>query len=164
MIETINKLNRISRQILQKTGKAAIPEQLAKSMGLPKDKIMKILKISKEPVSMQTPVGDGSSDDSVLGDFVEGFEASPLDATLSEGLRKAVRKVLKTLLPREAKIICMRFGIDMNTDSTLEYVGRQFNVTRERIRQIESKSLLKLRSPKRSHLLSSFLDSDHSTG
>jgi RNA polymerase primary sigma factor len=162
MIETINKLNRISRQILQKTGKAAAPEQLAKEMGLPKAKILKILKISKEPVSMQTPIGDGG-DDSVLGDFVEGFELSPLDAALSEGLRNAVRKVLKTLLPREAKILRMRFGIDMNTDNTLEHVGKQFNVTRERIRQIESKSLLKLRSRERSHLLSSFLDENHST-
>lgn len=156
MIETINKLNRIARHILQETGRPADPEQLSKAMELPKSKVLKILKIAKEPVSMQTPIGDG--DDSVLGDFVEGFEVSPMDAALSEGLRQAVRKVLQTLLPREAKILRMRFGIDMNTDNTLEYVGKQFNVTRERIRQIESKALLKLRGVARSQLLVSFLD------
>lgn len=158
MIETINKMNRIDRQILQKTGKRATPEQLSKATGYTVDKVRKIMKISKEPISMETPIGDDG--DSHLGDFIEGFDVSPVEAAMSEGLREAVRKVLSTLLPREAKVLRMRFGIDMNTDNTLEDVGKQFNVTRERIRQIESKSLRKLRHPSRSEILSSFLDSD----
>lgn len=155
MIETINKLNRISRQILQKKGKVSIQE-LAEQMELSKDKVLKIMKIAKEPISMETPIGDDG--DSLLGDFIEGFDTSPVDSAISDGLRKAVRKVLNTLLPREAKVLRMRFGIDMNTDETLENVGKQFKVTRERIRQIESKSLRKLRNPARSEILSSFLD------
>jgi RNA polymerase primary sigma factor len=160
MIETMNKLKRIARQISQKTGQKAKIKELAKAMVLTKERIKRIQSIANEPISMQTPIGDG--DDSVLEDFVPGFEVSPLESTLFDGLRKAVRQVLKTLQPREAEIVRMRFGIDMNTDNTLEYIGKQFNVTRERIRQIESKSLLKLRSPTRAHLLSSFLDSDGS--
>ncbi len=160
MIETINKLNRISRQILQKTGKIPKPEELGKAMGgWSKEKITKILKISKEPISMETPIGDDG--DSHLGDFIEGFGTSPLDIALKAGLEQAVDKVLnENLVEREAKVIRMRFGIKMNTDSTLEDVGKQFVVTRERIRQIESKSLRKLRHPSPAEILSSFLDSD----
>jgi RNA polymerase primary sigma factor len=160
MIETINKLKRISRQIQQKTGKEPTPAELSKLVNLTEDKVRKILKVSKEPISMETPIGDDSSH---LGDFIEGFDISPVDAALSEGLREAVKKVLGTLLPREAKVLRMRFGIDMNTDNTLEEVGKQFNVTRERIRQIESKSLRKLRHPARAEILSTFLDSTTTT-
>ena len=163
MIETINKIKRISMQILQQTGKEPPPRVIAEQMNLTKDKVhftedkvIKILKIAKEPISMETPIGEDG--DSNLGEFIEGFDVSPLESALSEGLRKAVRKVLRTLLKREAKILRMRFGIDMNTDNTLEYVGKQFDVTRERIRQIESKSLRKLRNPSRSNILNTFLD------
>ncbi|MDP8078452.1 RNA polymerase sigma factor RpoD [Pasteurella skyensis] len=157
MIETINKLNRISRQCLQEMGRDATPEELAEKMGMPEDKIRKVLKISKEPISMETPVGD--DDDSHLGDFIEDTAlAQPLDSATSESLRLATGGVLEGLTPREAKVLRMRFGIDMNTDHTLEEVGKQFDVTRERIRQIEAKALRKLRHPSRSETLRSFLD------
>ncbi len=157
MIETINKLNRISRQCLQEMGRDATPEELAEKMGMPEDKIRKVLKISKEPISMETPVGD--DDDSHLGDFIEDTSlAQPLDCATSESLRFATNDVLEGLTPREAKVLRMRFGIDMNTDHTLEEVGKQFDVTRERIRQIEAKALRKLRHPSRSETLRSFLD------
>ena len=157
MIETINKLNRIARQILQGTGKEPSPEELSKKMGLPEDKIRKILKIAKEPISMETPIGDDDGD-SHLGDFIEDTTAlSPIDAATIEGLRENVNEVLATLTPREAKVLRMRFGIDMNTDHTLEEVGKQFDVTRERIRQIEAKALRKLRHPTRAEPLRSFL-------
>jgi RNA polymerase primary sigma factor len=157
MIETINKLNRIARQILQATGKEPSPEELSKKMGLPEDKIRKILKIAKEPISMETPIGDDDGD-SHLGDFIEDIMAlSPIDAATIEGLREHVNQVLATLTPREAKVLRMRFGIDMNTDHTLEEVGKQFDVTRERIRQIEAKALRKLRHPTRAESLRSFL-------
>ncbi|MES2998963.1 MAG: RNA polymerase sigma factor RpoD [Pseudomonadota bacterium] len=157
MIETINKLNRIARQILQATGKEPSPEELSKKMGLPEDKIRKILKIAKEPISMETPIGDEDGD-SHLGDFIEDTTAlSPIDAATIEGLRENVNQVLATLTPREAKVLRMRFGIDMNTDHTLEEVGKQFDVTRERIRQIEAKALRKLRHPTRAEPLRSFL-------
>ncbi len=157
MIETINKLNRIARQILQGTGKEPSPEELSKKMGLPEDKIRKILKIAKEPISMETPIGDDDGD-SHLGDFIEDTTAlSPIDAATIEGLRENVNEVLATLTPREAKVLRMRFGIDMNTDHTLEEVGKQFDVTRERIRQIEAKALRKLRHPTRAESLRSFL-------
>lgn len=159
MIETINKLNRISRQILQETGQEPAPEELGKKMGLPEDKIRKILKIAKEPISMETPIGD--DDDSHLGDFIEDMHAlSPIDAATIEGLRESVHEILAGLTPREAKVLRMRFGIDMNTDHTLEEVGKQFDVTRERIRQIEAKALRKLRHPTRSEPLRSFLDQE----
>jgi len=159
MIETINKLNRISRQILQETGLEPTPEELSRRMLLPEDKIRKILKIAKEPISMETPIGD--DEDSHLGDFIEDTLAlSPVDAATVEGLREAVLEVLASLTPREAKVLRMRFGIDMNTDHTLEEVGKQFDVTRERIRQIEAKALRKLRHPNRSEPLRSFLDQE----
>ncbi len=159
MIETINKLNRISRQMLQDMGREATPEELAEAMGLPEDRIRKVLKIAKEPISMETPVGD--DEDSHLGDFIEDTGMiSPLEAATSVGLSEATREVLESLTPREAKVLRMRFGIDMNTDHTLEEVGKQFDVTRERIRQIEAKALRKLRHPNRSESLRSFLDNE----
>ena len=159
MIETINKLNRISRQILQETGREATPEELAEKMELSEDKIRKVLKIAKEPISMETPVGD--DDDSHLGDFIEDNNIeSPIDRATAEGLREATLEILETLTPREAKVLRMRFGIEMNTDHTLEEVGKQFDVTRERIRQIEAKALRKLRHPSRSEKLRSFLEGD----
>ena len=158
MIETINKMNRISRQILQETGVEADPATLAKKMDMPEEKIRKILKISKEPISMETPIGD--DDDSHLGDFIEDAGTlAPTDAALFSSLRLITKDVLDTLTPREAKVLRMRFGIEMNTDHTLEEVGKQFDVTRERIRQIEAKALRKLRHPSRSDKLRSFLDS-----
>lgn len=157
MIETINKLNRISRQMLQEMGREASPEELAERMGMPEDKIRKVLKIAKEPISMETPVGD--DDDSHLGDFIEDNTLElPLDSATAQSLRVATHEVLEGLTPREAKVLRMRFGIDMNTDHTLEEVGKQFDVTRERIRQIEAKALRKLRHPSRSETLRSFLD------
>jgi len=161
MIETINKMNRISRQILQETGLEADPATLAKKMEMPEEKIRKILKISKEPISMETPIGD--DDDSHLGDFIEDSGTlAPTDAALYSSLRFITKDVLDTLTPREAKVLRMRFGIEMNTDHTLEEVGKQFDVTRERIRQIEAKALRKLRHPSRSDKLRSFLDSGSS--
>jgi len=161
MIETINKLNRISRQILQATGREASPEELAEKMELNEEKIRKVLKIAKEPISMETPVGD--DDDSHLGDFIEDNNIeSPIDCATAEGLREATLEILETLTPREAKVLRMRFGIEMNTDHTLEEVGKQFDVTRERIRQIEAKALRKLRHPSRSEKLRSFLEGDES--
>ena len=158
MIETINKMNRISRQILQETGAEPDPATLAKKMEMPEEKIRKILKISKEPISMETPIGD--DDDSHLGDFMEDAGTlAPTDAALFSSLRFITKDVLDTLTPREAKVLRMRFGIEMNTDHTLEEVGKQFDVTRERIRQIEAKALRKLRHPSRSDKLRSFLDS-----
>jgi RNA polymerase primary sigma factor len=157
MIETINKLNRISRQMLQEMGREATPEELAVRMDMPEDKIRKVLKIAKEPISMETPIGD--DEDSHLGDFIEDDGAeSPIDTATIEGLREATTSVLSGLTAREAKVLRMRFGIDMNTDHTLEEVGKQFDVTRERIRQIEAKALRKLRHPSRSETLRSFLD------
>ncbi len=157
MIETINKMNRISRQILHETGIEADPATLAKKMDMPEEKIRKILKISKEPISMETPIGD--DDDSHLGDFIEDSATlAPTDAALFSSLRIITKDVLDTLTPREAKVLRMRFGIEMNTDHTLEEVGKQFDVTRERIRQIEAKALRKLRHPSRSDKLRSFLD------
>ncbi|MDR0440203.1 MAG: RNA polymerase sigma factor RpoD [Candidatus Accumulibacter sp.] len=160
MIETINKMNRISRQILQETGIEADPVTLARKMEMPEEKIRKILKISKEPISMETPIGD--DDDSHLGDFIEDAATlAPTDAALFSSLRLITKDVLDTLTPREAKVLRMRFGIEMNTDHTLEEVGKQFDVTRERIRQIEAKALRKLRHPSRSDKLRSFLDSSN---
>ena len=157
MIETINKMNRISRQILQETGSEPDPATLAEKMEMPEEKIRKILKISKEPISMETPIGD--DDDSHLGDFIEDSATlAPTDAALFSSLRGITKEVLDTLTPREAKVLRMRFGIEMNTDHTLEEVGKQFDVTRERIRQIEAKALRKLRHPSRSDKLKSFLD------
>jgi RNA polymerase primary sigma factor len=157
MIETINKLNRISRQILQETGLEPTPEELSKRMDMPEDKIRKVLKIAKEPISMETPIGD--DEDSHLGDFIEDTNMeSPIDCATSTGLSEATQKILNTLTPREAKVLRMRFGINMNTDHTLEEVGKQFDVTRERIRQIEAKALRKLRHPSRSEQLRSFLE------
>ncbi len=159
MIETINKLNRISRQILQETGHEATPEELAEKMELSEDKIRKVLKIAKEPISFDTPVGD--DDESRLGDFIQDDNIeSPIEAATAEGLREATLEILATLTPREAKVLRMRFGIEMNTDHTLEEVGKQFDVTRERIRQIEAKALRKLRHPSRSDKLRSFLEGD----
>ncbi|MDH3514696.1 MAG: RNA polymerase sigma factor RpoD [Gammaproteobacteria bacterium] len=157
MIETINKLNRISRQMLQEMGREATPEELASRMDMPEDKIRKVLKIAKEPISMETPIGD--DEDSHLGDFVEDANSvAPPDAATGSGLKFATSEILETLTPREAKVLRMRFGIGMNTDHTLEEVGKQFDVTRERIRQIEAKALRKLRHPTRSEHLRSFLD------
>ena len=157
MIETINKLNRISRQMLQEMGREATPEELAQRMDMPEDKIRKVLKIAKEPISMETPIGD--DEDSHLGDFVEDANSvAPPDAATNSGLKYATSEILETLTPREAKVLRMRFGIGMNTDHTLEEVGKQFDVTRERIRQIEAKALRKLRHPSRSEHLRSFLD------
>lgn len=159
MIETINKLNRISRQLLQELGRDPTPEEIAKEMGQPEDRVRKVLKIAREPVSMETPVGD--DEDSSLGDFIEDvYAVSPIDSATDEGLNAATRDVLSTLTAREAKVLRMRFGIDMNTDHTLEEVGKQFDVTRERIRQIEAKALRKLRHPNRSESLRSFLETD----
>lgn len=157
MIETINKLNRISRKLLQEMGREATPEELAVAMDMPEDKIRKVLKIAKEPISMETPIGD--DEDSHLGDFIEdGNIMSPLDSATTRSLCEVTREVLSSLTAREAKVLRMRFGIDMNTDHTLEEVGKQFDVTRERIRQIEAKALRKLRHPSRSDMLRSFLD------
>lgn len=157
MIETINKLNRISRQMLQEMGREPQPEELAERMMMPEDKIRKVLKIAKEPISMETPIGD--DEDSHLGDFIEDTTiALPVDSATSESLKNATNDVLEGLTAREAKVLRMRFGIDMNTDHTLEEVGKQFDVTRERIRQIEAKALRKLRHPSRSEQLRSFLD------
>jgi len=157
MIETINKLNRISRQMLQEMGREPTPEELAERMEMPEDKIRKVLKIAKEPISMETPIGD--DEDSHLGDFIEDTQSeSPMDTATAEGLTEATRSVLAGLTAREAKVLRMRFGIDMNTDHTLEEVGKQFDVTRERIRQIEAKALRKLRHPSRSDHLRSFID------
>ena len=157
MIETINKLNRISRQMLQEMGREPTPEELGERMEMPEDKIRKVLKIAKEPISMETPIGD--DEDSHLGDFIEDIQAlSPVDSATAEGLREATRSVLSGLTARESKVLRMRFGIDMNTDHTLEEVGKQFDVTRERIRQIEAKALRKLRHPSRSDHLRGFID------
>ena len=159
MIETINKLNRIQRKLLQENGKEATPEELAEHMEMPEDKVRRVLKIAKEPISMESPVGD--DEDSHLGDFIEDENAEkPLDETINTGLSDSTREILSSLTPREAKVLRMRFGIDMNTDHTLEEVGKQFDVTRERIRQIEAKALRKLRHPSRAHNLKSFLDND----
>jgi len=159
MIETINKMNRISRQILQETGLEADPATLAIKMEMPEDKIRKILKIAKEPISMETPVGD--DDDSHLGDFIEDSNGlAPIEAAVYDSLRNVTKDILDSLTPREAKVLRMRFGIEMNTDHTLEEVGKQFDVTRERIRQIEAKALRKLRHPSRSEKLKSFLDGE----
>jgi RNA polymerase primary sigma factor len=159
MIETINKLNRISRQMLQEMGREPTPEELAERMDMPEDKVRKVLKIAKEPISMETPIGD--DEDSHLGDFIEDTNIdSPVDSAATEGLKEATQSVLSGLTPREAKVLRMRFGIDMNTDHTLEEVGKQFDVTRERIRQIEAKALRKLRHPSRSEQLRSFLEID----
>ncbi len=157
MIETINKLNRVSRQMLQEMGREPTPEELGERMDMPEDKVRKVLKIAKEPISMETPIGD--DEDSHLGDFIEDNTiVSPVDSATAEGLMEATREVLAGLTAREAKVLRMRFGIDMNTDHTLEEVGKQFDVTRERIRQIEAKALRKLRHPSRSDHLRSFLD------
>ncbi|ANJ67688.1 RNA polymerase sigma factor RpoD [Halothiobacillus diazotrophicus] len=157
MIETINKLNRISRQMLQEMGREPTPEELAVRMDLPEDKIRKVLKIAKEPISMETPIGE--DDDSSLGDFIEDQGAiSPMDSATNASLSEIVREILASLTPREAKVLMMRFGIGMNTDHTLEEVGKQFDVTRERIRQIEAKALRKLRHPSRSERLRSFIE------
>ena len=159
MIETINKLNRISRQMIQEMGREATPEELAERMEMPEDKVRKVLKIAKEPISMETPIGD--DEDSHLGDFIEDSGVvSPVDSATMEGLREATQNMLASLTSREAKVLRMRFGIDMNTDHTLEEVGKQFDVTRERIRQIEAKALRKLRHPSRSERLRSFLDTE----
>lgn len=160
MIETINKLNRIARQMLQEMGREPTPEELSERVDMPEDKVRKVLKISKEPISMETPIGD--DEDSHLGDFVEDVNVmSPQDSAMIEGLREATQGMLGGLTERESKVLRMRFGIDMNTDHTLEEVGKQFDVTRERIRQIEAKALRKLRHPTRSEQLRSFLDSDN---
>jgi RNA polymerase primary sigma factor len=157
MIETINKLNRISREMLQEMGREATPEELAERMDMSEDKIRKVLKIAKEPISMETPIGD--DEDSHLGDFVEDANTvAPPAAATGAGLKQATSDILSTLTPREAKVLRMRFGIGMNTDHTLEEVGKQFDVTRERIRQIEAKALRKLRHPSRSRRLRAFVD------
>jgi len=157
MIETINKLNRISRKILQEIGREPTPEELSEKMFISEDKIRKVLKIAKEPISMETPIGD--DEDSHLGDFIEDTSLElPLDSATSKSLKNATNNILSSLTPREAKVLRMRFGIDMSTDHTLEEVGKQFDVTRERIRQIEAKALRKLRHPSRSEILKSFLD------
>jgi RNA polymerase primary sigma factor len=159
MIETINKLNRISRQMLQEMGREPLPDELAERMEMPEDKVRKVLKIAKEPISMETPIGD--DEDSHLGDFIEDTTIhSPVDSATTSGLKETTHSVLAGLTPREAKVLRMRFGIDMNTDHTLEEVGKQFDVTRERIRQIEAKALRKLRHPTRSDQLRSFLLED----
>ena len=161
MIETINKLNRVARQMLQEMGREPTPEEIAERVEMPEDKVRKVLKISKEPISMETPIGD--DEDSHLGDFVEDANAlSPSELAVIEGLKESTQNVLDSLTEREAKVLRMRFGIDMNTDHTLEEVGKQFDVTRERIRQIEAKALRKLKHPTRSELLRSFLDSEDS--
>ena len=161
MIETINKLNRISRQMVHEKGREPTPEELGERMEMTEDRVRRVLKIAKEPISMETPIGD--DEDSHLGDFIEDSNMeSPVDSSIEEGLREATRDVLNSLTAREAKVLRMRFGIDMNTDHTLEEVGKQFDVTRERIRQIEAKALRKLRHPSRSEHLRSFLDGDNS--
>jgi RNA polymerase primary sigma factor len=163
MIETINKLNRVSRQMLQEIGREPTPEELGERMEMPEDKVRRVLKIAKEPISMETPIGD--DEDSHLGDFIEDATiGSPVDLATGEGLREATKDVLGGLTAREAKVLRMRFGIDMNTDHTLEEVGKQFDVTRERIRQIEAKALRKLRHPSRSEHLRSFLDEQGGSG
>ena len=157
MIETINKLNRIIHQKLQETGQEPTSEELSKAMDLSEEKIIRIMKISKEPLSMETPIGD--EEDSHLGNFIEDVNAvAPIDTAESSNLKKTAQDILKTLTPREAKVLRMRFGIDMNTDHTLEEVGKQFDVTRERIRQIEAKALRKLRHPSRAQKLQNFLN------
>ncbi len=157
MIETINKLNRVSRQMMQDIGREPTPEELSKELDMPEDKVRKVLKIAKEPISMETPIGD--DEDSNLGDFIEDTViTSPLDDATTESLQFATDEVLSSLTAREAKVLRMRFGIGMNTDHTLEEVGKQFDVTRERIRQIEAKALRKLRHPSRSSHMKSFLD------
>jgi RNA polymerase sigma factor RpoD-like protein len=157
MIETINKLNRISRQMLQEMGREPTPEELAVRMEMPEDKVRKVLKIAKEPISMETPIGD--DEDSHLGDFIEDTSvSSPIDSATTESLRETTHSVLAQLTPREAKVLRMRFGIDMNTDHTLEEVGKQFDVTRERIRQIEAKALRKLRHPEPQRAAAQLLD------
>ena len=162
MIETINKLNRITRQILQETGQEPTPEELSKRMEMPEEKVRKVLKIAKEPISMETPIGE--DEDSNLGDFIEDTNMeSPVDFATSKGLREATQEILSSLTPREAKVLRMRFGIDMNTDHTLEEVGKQFDVTRERIRQIEAKALRKLRHPSRAEKLQSFIETEESS-
>ena len=159
MIETINKLNRVSRQLLQEKGREATPEELAEKMEMPEDKVRKVLKIAKEPISMETPIGD--DEDSHLGDFIEDQNIqSPAETANTTGLKNATRNILEGLTARESKVLRMRFGIDMNTDHTLEEVGKQFDVTRERIRQIEAKALRKLRHPTRSEMLRSFMRED----
>lgn len=159
MIETINKLNRVSRQMLQETGVEPTPEELSKRLQMPEDKVRKVLKIAKEPISMETPIGD--DEDSHLGEFIEDpTTILPIEAATAEGLREATQRVLSSLTAREAKVLRMRFGIDMNTDHTLEEVGKQFDVTRERIRQIEAKALRKLRHPSRSEELRSFMENE----
>ena len=161
MIETINKINRVQRQMLQEMGREPTPEELGQRLDMPEDKVRKVLKIAKEPISMETPIGD--DEDSSLGDFIEDVNIdSPIDMATMIGLEEATREVLANLTAREAKVLRMRFGIDMNTDHTLEEVGKQFDVTRERIRQIEAKALRKLRHPSRSEHLRSFLDGDNS--
>ncbi len=157
MIETINKIVRTQRLILSEFGREATPEELAKKLRMPLDKVRKVLKIAKEPISLETPVGD--EDDSSLGDFIEDTNALiPVDAAIQTGLKNSTTKVLASLTPREERVLRMRFGIGMNTDHTLEEVGQQFSVTRERIRQIEAKALRKLKHPSRSRQLKSFLD------
>jgi RNA polymerase primary sigma factor len=157
MIETINKLNRISRQMLQEFGREPTPEELSHRMDMPEDKIRRVLRISKEPISLESPVGE--DEDSNLGDFIANEDMdSPMDTATSKNLQESTREVLSGLTAREAKVLRMRFGIDMNTDHTLEEVGKQFDVTRERIRQIEAKALRKLRHPTRSEHMRSFLD------
>jgi RNA polymerase primary sigma factor len=157
MIETINKLVRTSRQMLHEIGREPTPEELAEKLGMPLEKVRKVLKIAKEPISLETPIGD--EEDSHLGDFIEDKNAViPIEAAIQSNLRETTTRVLATLTPREERVLRMRFGIGMNTDHTLEEVGQQFNVTRERIRQIEAKALRKLKHPSRSRLLRSFLD------
>ena len=157
MIETINKLNRISRQMLQEMGREPSPDELAERMDMPEDKIRKVLKIAKEPISMETPIGE--DEDANIGDLIEDITiALPVDEATKNNLTESTRGVLGSLTAREAKVLRMRFGIDMNTDHTLEEVGKQFDVTRERIRQIEAKALRKLRHPTRSDHLRSFID------
>jgi len=159
MIETINKLNRIQRQLLQEKGRDPTPEELAEKMEMPEDKVRKVMRISKEPISMETPIGD--DEDSHLGDFIEDTSVTaPVDSAINEGLREAMHSVLASLTAREAKVLRMRFGIGTNTDHTLEEVGKQFDVTRERIRQIEAKAIRKLKHPSRSERLRSFLDEE----
>ena len=159
MIETINKLNKISRQTLQEIGRDPTPEELGKIMDLSEDKIRKVMKIAKEPISMETPIGD--DEDSSLGDFIESVdEINPVDSAVSQSLKESTQHVLNGLTPREAKVLRMRFGIEMNTDHTLEEVGKQFDVTRERIRQIEAKALRKLRQPSRAEHIQRFIDED----
>ena len=157
MIETINKLNRLSRQMMQEIGREPTPEEMSKRLDIPEDKMRKVMKIAKEPISMETPIGD--DEDSNLGDFLEDSSInSPIDDASIRGLKDATDEILASLTAREAKVLRMRFGIGMNTDHTLEEVGKQFDVTRERIRQIEAKALRKLRHPSRSSHLKSFLD------